>query len=163
MLDSLILSKITLNQTLIVFSALLIPIKPLLLIVALCISIDTAFGIIASMKENKKITSRGLSAIVGKMFLYEGSVLLVFLLEKYLVGDFVIIFTAIPLFLTKIVSTILVGIEVLSIAENLERGFGINVWSEARLLLTRAKDAKHEIDDALDDVKETKCKIDSLK
>lgn len=163
LIHSTIISKVSFQNLMVILGAFLLPIKPLLILVALFIGIDTITGIIASKREGKKITSRGLSAIISKFILYQASVLLIFALEKYLLCDFVLLFTAIPLFLTKIVATILVSIEVISVNENLERGWGINLWHKIKIVLARAKEVKATVDEVLEEAKDTKKKVDEIK
>jgi hypothetical protein len=57
----------------------------------------------------------------------------------------------------------LVGIEFLSITENIKKAWGVNVWTKLKEVLTRAKEVKQEVAEALDDAKKIKDKIDGLK
>lgn len=144
-----LLNKITLDKILIVLSAFLMPIKPLIILVGLMIILDTLFGIWKCKKQGTKVTSKGLSAIVSKMVLYQISVILIFALEKFMFGDFVQLFTAIPLFLTKVVATLLVGIEITSISENIEETTGVSIWQKIKIMLGRAKNIKDDVNDIL--------------
>ena len=113
------------------------------------ILLDTIFGIWKCKKQGTEITSKGLSSIVSKMVLYEAAVILIFALEKFMIGEFVLLFTAIPLFLTKVVATLLVGIELTSISENIEEATGVNIWQKVKDMLGRAKDIKNDVNDIL--------------
>ena len=66
-----------------------------------------------------------------------------------MLGEFVLLFTAIPLFLTKVVATLLVGIELTSISENIEEATGVNIWQKIKIMLGRAKDIKDDVNDIL--------------
>jgi multisubunit Na+/H+ antiporter MnhG subunit len=125
------------------------PIKPLMILVGLMIILDTIFGIWKCKKQGTEITSKGLSSIVSKMVLYEAAVILIFALEKFMLGEFVLLFTAIPLFLTKVVATLLVGIELTSMSENFKEATGISIWHKIKIMLGRAKEIKDDVNDIL--------------
>lgn len=124
-----------------------LPIVPLLLIVGLFIFSDTIVGIWKAKKLKERVTSRRLSAIISKMVLYQSAVILIFLMEKFIIGDMVTYFVSIPLFLTKIVSCVLCSIEGKSIDENVTAITGVSIWERFKLLLKRAKEVKKEIAD----------------
>lgn len=127
--------------------AWLIPIKPLIILVGLFILVDTAFGIWKSYKLNIPITSRRLSNIVSKMVLYQSALILFFAIEIFILGDFILLFTSIKLFLTKIISIILVGVEITSISESLKAVTGKSFWQRLKELLRRANNAKKELNE----------------
>lgn len=149
MMKIALLKKITFDKILIILSAFLMPIKPLMILVGLMIILDTIFGVWKCKKQGTKVTSKGLSAIVSKMVLYQVAVILIFALEKFMFGDFILLFTTIPLFLTKVVATLLVGIEVTSISENIEEATGVNIWQKIKIMLGRAKKIKDDVNDVL--------------
>lgn len=156
MVRSIIINKITINKVLIVLGAFLLPVKPLLILVGICIFLDTIFGVWKCKKTGVKINSKGLSAIISKMVLYQSAVILFFALEKYILGDFVMIFTSIPLFLTKVIATLLVGIEITSISENIEEATGQGIWTRIKILLGRVKIVTSDIKELQKEIKEIK-------
>lgn len=123
------------------------PIIPLIILVGLCIFFDTITGIAKAVKLKEMITSRKLSTIISKMVLYQAAILLFFGIETYILHDFIKLFIEIPYFLTKLVSITLVMIELVSVNENLEEGFGINLWNQFKIMLKRAKKIKTELED----------------
>lgn len=123
------------------------PIIPLIILVGVCIGIDTITGIAKAYKLGEEISSRKLSNIVGKMVLYQASIILFFAIEKFILHDFIIILVNIPYFITKLVAITLVMIELISVNENLNEGFKINLWNQFKLMLKRAKKVKKEIED----------------
>jgi multisubunit Na+/H+ antiporter MnhG subunit len=149
MIDMIALKKVTIDKVLIVLSAFLLPIKPLIVLVGVCICLDTIFGVWKAKKIGEKITSKGLSSIVSKMVLYQSSVILFFALEKFLVGDFILLFTSIPLFLTKVIATLLIGIELTSISENIEEATGVSIWQRIKIMLGRVKEIKNDVNDVI--------------
>jgi hypothetical protein len=146
-LISYTLMKAKLSYVLSILAAFILPVKPLLLTVGLCIAADTVMGLYRAKKKKEKITSRKLSNVVSKMVLYQSAVLLFFILEKFLLGEFVILFVSIPLFLTKLVAATLCFIEIKSIDESYTLINGYSLWSKFKALLARAKSAKEEIED----------------
>ncbi len=133
-----------------IFTTLLLffaPIQGLLISVGTAIALDTIFGIAKSIKLKDKITSRKLSNIVSKFVLYQAAVLLIFTIDTFLLGEFFKIWFSIPFFFTKIVTIILIFIESVSIKENFEQAFKVDVWSMLKKLLARAKEVKGDIDE----------------
>ena len=154
MVHSIIINKITINKLLIVLGAFLLPIKPLLILVGLCIFLDTIFGVWKCKKTGVEVNSKGLSAIISKMVLYQLAVILFFALETYILGDFVMLFTSIHLFLTKVIATLLVGIEITSISENIKAVTGQGLWGRVKALLSRAKAVTSDIKELQKEIKE---------
>lgn len=128
---------------------LFVPIYGLLIAVGTAIVLDTFTGVFKSVKLNgwKSIRSRKLSNIVSKLFLYEVCVLLLFLMDKYLLNEFVVRSFGIDYMFTKICSILLIFIELVSVKENIEEAYKIDIWSMLKKLLSRAKEVKSDIDD----------------
>lgn len=123
------------------------PIQGLLISVGTAIALDTIFGIAKAIKLNQKITSRKLSNIISKFVLYQASVLLIFTIDTFLLGEFFKIWFSIPFFFTKVVTIILIFIESVSIKENFEEAFNIDIWAMLKKVLNRAKEVKDDIDE----------------
>lgn len=125
------------------------PIYGLLIAVAAAIILDTITGVFKSIKVNgwRSIRSRKLSNIVSKMLLYEVCILFLFLMDKYLLNEFVKSAFGFELMFTKICAILLMFIELVSIKENIEEAFKINVWALLKKLLSRAKEIKSDIDE----------------
>lgn len=129
--------------------AFLSPIVPLLLLVGVAIALDTILGCLRARKLGQKITSRKLSQVVSKMVLYQTAVILFFCIEKYVLSDIIGMFTQIPLILTKLVTSTLLFIELLSINENLNSAYGFNLWTKFKDMVGRAKSVKDELEDTV--------------
>lgn len=125
------------------------PIHGLLIAVASAIMLDTITGIFKSIKLNgfKSVRSRKLSNIVSKMLLYEVCVLFLFLMDKYLLNEFVKHAFGFDYMFTKICAILLMFIELVSIKENIEEAFNIDVWKMLKKVLNRAKEIKTDIND----------------
>jgi hypothetical protein len=125
--------------------AFLLPIQPLMLLVGMMILLDTITGLWKAYKIKEKITSRKLSNVVSKMILYQGVVITLFILEKYALGEFVTYFVEVPYFLTKLISIILISIELMSMHENFEAITKINIWKAFKKIVTRTTEVKNDL------------------
>lgn len=133
-----------------IFTTLLLffaPIQGLLISVGTAIALDTIFGIAKAIKTKDKITSRKLSNIISKFVLYQAAVLLIFTIDTFLLGEFFKLWFSIPFFFTKIVTIVLIFIEAVSIKENFEEAFNVDVWAMLKKFLNRAKEVKEDIDE----------------
>ena len=138
------------NETIIaVCLAALMPIKPLILLVGVCISLDTFFGIYRAIKQRKKITSRALSEVISKMALYEFALILFYFIDSIILNDIAKSFTPVDLFITKMVAAVLVSVEVLSILENIKLATGHDFIGMAKKTLRRGKSFKNEVEDII--------------
>ena len=138
--------KQSFTQLLAVIGAFFLPISGILFLIGFAIVIDTLTGIWKAKKLKIKITSRKLSAIVSKLFLYEVAVIGFYLIDYWILNDIIMKFFSVPLMLTKILSLVLVSIETLSISENYKAVKGIDIWSALKNLLQRSKEIKNDID-----------------
>jgi len=86
--------------------------------IGVLILIDTMTGIWKAKKLGEKITSRKLSSIISKLALYEVTVIMFFLIDKFILNDIILTFFSVPFMLTKVVALVLASIEVMSINEN---------------------------------------------
>jgi hypothetical protein len=125
------------------------PIHGLLVAVAMAIVLDTFTGIFKSIKLHgfQSIRSKKLSTIVSKMLLYEVTILLLFLMDKYLLNEFVILWWGIEFMFTKMCAIVLIFIELVSVKENIESAYNIDIWKMLKKLLSRAKEINSDIDD----------------
>ena len=139
--------KQSMAQLLAVIGAFFLPISGILFLIGFAIVVDTLTGVWKAKKLGLPITSRKLSAIVSKLFLYEVAVIGFYLIDKFILNDIILVFFSIPLMLTKILSLVLVSIECISISENYEAVRGINIWSSLKNLLQRSKEIKQDLNE----------------
>ena len=137
------------NTSIILFSicTVLAPVSPLVLMAVFAIILDTFFGIWRSVKKNgwASIRSRRLSHTISKSLLYRGSIVFIFLLEKYVVADILGHFIAIDLVLTKAFTFFCVVTEVKSINESYFSVTGVNVWDKFIAFIKRGKEQLEEL------------------
>ena len=130
-----------------IIGAFFLPISGILFLIGFAIFIDTLTGIWKSKKLNIPITSRKLSAIISKLFLYELAVIGFYLIDYWILNDIIMTFFSVPLMLTKILALTLVSIEVMSINENYFAIRKISVWDSLRNLFLRAKEIKQDLNE----------------
>ena len=124
--------------------AFFLPISGILIMIGVLISIDTITGIWKANKLGEKITSRKLSSIISKLALYELTVIMFFLIDRFILNDIILTFFSVPFMLTKVVALVLASIEVMSINENYKVK-GIDLWQSMKLLFARAKEVKEDL------------------
>ena len=127
--------------------AFFLPISGILLMIGVLIIIDTMTGIWKAKKLKEKITSRKLSSIISKLALYEVTVIMFFLIDKFILNDIILTFFSVPFMLTKVVALVLASIEVMSINENYKviSAKNLDLWQSMKLLFARAKDINDDI------------------
>jgi hypothetical protein len=135
-----------------IFSSLIllfVPIHGLLIAVAAAIILDTFTGIFKSVKLKgwASVRSRVLSNIISKMALYEICILFLFLIDKFVLNEFVFHWFKFDYMFTKICAIMLIFIELVSIKENVEETFKVDIWQLLKKLFLRAKEVKQNIND----------------
>lgn len=73
-----------------------------------------------SKKIHEPISSKKLSRIISKMLLYQCGLITCYVLEKFLLGEFIVTFSSIQFLLTKIIAVIFCGVEMMSLNENIK-------------------------------------------
>lgn len=133
-------------QLLAVIGSFFLPISGILFLIGFAIVLDTITGVWRAKKLGIPITSRGLSAIISKLLLYEVAVIGFYLIDFWILNDIIMKFFSVPLMLTKILSLVLCSIECISINENIKAVKGVDIWSAFKNLLQRSKEIKNDID-----------------
>ena len=128
---------------------LFVPIYGLLIAVGTAIALDTFTGVFKSIKLKGwcSIRSRILSNIISKMALYEVCILLLFVIDKFVLNEFISKWFGFQFMFTKICAILLIFIELVSIKENIEASFKIDIWQLLKKAFLRAKEIKTDITD----------------
>lgn len=128
---------------------LFVPIYGLLIAVGTAIALDTFTGIFKSIKLGGwcSIRSRILSNIISKMALYEICILLLFVIDKFVLNEFISKWFGFQFMFTKICAILLIFIELVSIKENIEASFKVDIWALLKKAFLRAKEIKTNIGD----------------
>lgn len=139
--------KTHLLKFLAVVFAFLLPIRGLILAVGLCIVVDTFMGIAKAYRIHDRITSRKLSKIISKFLLYEFAIIFFFVIDFFLLGEFIALFVGVQFLLTKVMATVLCFIELVSIDENFKIINGYSLWDKFKMMLSRGQDLKEELEE----------------
>lgn len=79
------------------------------------------------------------------MMLYEICILLLFVMDKFVLNEFVKHAFGFEFMFTKICAILLMFIELVSVKENIEEAFNIDIWKMVKGALNRAKDINSDI------------------
>jgi hypothetical protein len=123
------------------------PVVGILVAVGVAIALDTILGIAKAVILKDKVTSRKLSNIVSKFVLYQSAILLLYTIDKFLLGEFFKIWFSIPFFFTKVIAIVIIFIELTSMKENFEAAFKVDIFQKLKALLRRSKELKDGIDE----------------
>jgi len=121
------------------------PVLPLLALVGGAICADTIMGVWAAYKRGEAITSNKLSNIVPKMLVYQMAILFGYVMDVYLVGEFINYIFSIPNLFTKLIALTLLSIELLSLNENIETITNKNIFRSFVKMLHRTKSVKDDM------------------
>ena len=126
--------------------SVLLPIKPLVLIVVSMVMLDTIFGVWACLKieGRQEFRSGKLWNIVPKVFLYSVTILLSFMLDKYIFEG---VLFSIPFLLSKSTCVLWTFIETKSIDENSQKLGNRPILTIIKELLTGIKNMKKDINE----------------
>jgi hypothetical protein len=128
---------------------LFVPIYGLLISVGAAILLDTFTGIFKSVKLSGwcSIRSRKLSNVISKMALYEICILLLFVIDNFVLNEFVKHAFGFDFMFTKVCAIVLIFVELVSIKENIEETFKIDIWDLLKKTFNRAKEIKSDINE----------------
>ena len=126
-----------------------VPIFGLLISVGAAIVLDTVTGVYKSIKLEgwRSIRSRKLSNVISKMALYEVCIILLFVIDNYVLNEFVKHAFDFDFMFTKICAILLIFTELVSIKENIEETFKIDIWKLLKGTFNRAKEIKSDINE----------------
>jgi hypothetical protein len=140
------LSKIDIVTILTPLFLFFAPVQSILLMMMALVFADTISGIWKCKKLGIKISSFGLSALVSKLFVYCGAVLLVYSVDEILINDFIKTVLSVDHAATKFVALVFSFIELKSIDENYVEVKGYGFWAKAKQLIASLKVVKSEYD-----------------
>lgn len=131
------------------FILFFVPIYGLLISVGAAIVLDTVTGVYKSIRLEgwRSIRSRKLSNVISKMALYEVCIILLFVIDKYVLNEFIKHAFGFEFMFTKICAILLIFTELVSIKENIEETFKIDIWALLKSTFNRAKEIKSDINE----------------
>ena len=107
------------------------PVVPMLLTIGVLIVIDFLVGIYRAFKMKEQITSRKMGNTISKMFLYQLTIISLFLFETYILGSIMPV--------TKIGAVLISITELKSIDESVEKMIGVGVWKKLVKIIKRGE------------------------
>jgi hypothetical protein len=130
----------TLINVLIVFFS---PVAGIVLMVAMATLIDTGFGIWRSIKIGQGFSSRKMRfGFVPKLLAYCGAVCLIYASDYYIINDLTTMVVSVKFLSTKLLSLVLISIEVKSMDESFKEVKGWSFLDRMIKLIMKAKDVK---------------------
>jgi hypothetical protein len=135
-----------LKTALITFLVFITPIQGLIWLISFAVGFDTIFAIYVSVKQKgiSSFSSTKLFNIVVKTFFYMGSIILAFLIDKFIFEGKVY---DIPFLSSKIITTIWLYIEIKSIDETSMKLGNKSLWVIFREVISKGKGLKKDIND----------------
>jgi hypothetical protein len=130
-----------------ILAALFAPIQGIMITVGLAILADTAVGIWKALKLKERISSRKLGQVISKMLIYQATIVLFFLIDKFILGDITSKFFAVEYLLTKAIALTLASVEVFSIDENIKQVRGSGLMEAFKRLIKKSKEIRDDLDD----------------
>lgn len=129
--------------------AFIAPIYPLMATVCTFIVADAMLEIINSFK-NKQFCPTFVKRLILKFLSYNICLIIIYVLEFNLLGEFIKMAIGIPLLLTKILSVGLIWLELNSIDENFYKITGKRFVKEFKKLIIFGKEIRNEIENGQD-------------
>lgn len=130
------------------FCTFVSPIAGVLAAVGIFIAADAVFARYRCYVLKVKWTSRKFRAgLIPKVITYNLFVLSFFFLDKYVINDFISLFTSIPFALTKILAMVLIYVELKSIDESFEAIKGKSLFRYLVEMITHAKKLNKQMSD----------------
>ena len=80
------------------------------------------------------------------MALYEVCIIFLYVIDKYLLNEFILKAFSFEFMFTKLCAILLIFVELVSIKENIEQTFKIDIWNLLKKAFNRAKEVKSNID-----------------
>jgi len=130
-----------------VLVVLFAPIQGIMITIGLAILADTVVGIWKSRKLDQQISSRRLSRVISKMLIYQITIILFYMIDKFILHDITSQFFAVEYLLTKAIALTLASVEVFSIDENIKAVRGSGLMEAFKRLIKKSKEIRDDIDD----------------
>lgn len=125
------------------------PIFGITVAVGAAITLDTITGVFRSIKLGgvKEFRSRRLSNVISKMALYAVCVVFLYIIDMGILNEFVKHAFGFDYMFTKLCAIVLIFTELVSIKENIEEAFKIDIWKLLTDMFNRAKEIRADINE----------------
>lgn len=138
-----------LKNVLLTFLVFISPIKGMIFLISFAVILDTIFAIYVSVRINglDSFKSTKLFNIVVKTFFYMSTILLGFLIDKYIFEGSIF---AVPFLVSKAITFVWLYIEVKSLDETSQKYGNRSIWAILKELISKTKDLKKDINELQD-------------
>jgi len=128
------------------FFIFITPICGMLYLISFAVVLDTIFAIYVSIKLNglDSFKSTKLFNIVVKTFFYMSTILLAFLMDKYILEG---VFFGVPFLTSKTITFVWLYIEIKSLDETSIKYGNKSIWLTLKELIKKTKDLKKDINE----------------
>jgi hypothetical protein len=156
MRDLLLQIQSVLLPAFLAFCTFISPITGVLFTVGIFIAADAIFARYRCYMLKVKWTSRKFrTGLIPKVITYNLFVFSFFTLDKFVMNDFILLFTDIPFVLTKILAMVLIYIEIKSIDESFEAIKGKSLFKYLIEMIIHAKKLNKQMSDINEDKNKT--------
>lgn len=138
--------KLYLSSVLTVFFLFFAPVKGIILIVALATIIDTCFGVWKAVKLGEDVTSKLFrKGLLSKLITYVAATMLIFASDVFIINELTKSVVSVEFISTKVISLVLVAIEVKSMDESFVKVKGYSFIDKAKSIIVKIKNIKGEL------------------
>jgi len=135
-----------LSSVLTAFFLFFAPIKGIIIIVALSTIIDTCFGVWKAVKLGEDVTSKIFrKGLLSKLITYVSATMLIFASDVFIINELTKSVVSVDFISTKVLSLVLVAIEVKSMDESFIKVKGYSFIDKAKSIIVKIKDIKKEL------------------
>jgi len=135
-----------LGSVLTAFFLFFAPIKGIILIVALSTIIDTCFGVWKAVKLGEDVTSKIFrKGLLSKLLTYVSATMLIFASDVFIINELTKSVVSVEFISTKVLSLVLVAIEVKSMDESFIKVKGYSFIEKAKSVIVKIKNIKKEL------------------
>ncbi len=116
------------------------PLAPLMFLIFISIVVDTFVGRWYARKRNKPVTSRITRVGVCRKFItYFGGLVFIFLLDKWILNEFFLLYFPKELLLTHLTTLLIIWIEYTSVDEKIKWVKGEGITDKVMLFISKLK------------------------
>jgi hypothetical protein len=138
--------KLYLSSVLTVFFLFFAPVKGIIFIVALATIIDTCFGVWKAVKLGEDVTSKLFrKGLLSKLITYVAATMLIFASDVFIINELTKSVVSVEFISTKVISLVLVAIEVKSMDESFVKVKGYSFIDKAKSIIVKIKNIKGEL------------------
>ena len=138
--------KLYLSSVLTALFLFFAPVKGIILIVAISTIIDTFFGVWKAVKLGDDVTSKIFrKGLLSKLLTYVAATMLIFASDVFIINELTRSLVSVDFISTKILSLVLVAIEVKSMDESFIEVNGYSFIDRAKSIIVKIKNIKGQL------------------